>query len=700
MRAEKYYLLSVDIGGTFTDIALMDVSSGELNFVKLPTTPTDFSFALIEGLERIQKQTGIETDRVMYVVHGSTIGINIIIQRKGAKTGLITTEGFRDIPLIGRQSRPKIYRWNVGRPRPLTPRNLVMEVPERILHTGKVSKPINEDKAREALRELKKHDVESVAVCLLHSYVNNINEIKLKKIIEEELPGAFISVSSELIPEFREYERLSTTLMNAYIGPIVSKYFDNVERILIKNGINQLLIMLSNGGMSTPEVAKRCPVGSIESGPAAGVIAAAYLGKLIGRKDVISLDMGGTTAKTSLIHGGEPRVTSEYEVLPMEVGEQIIRGTGYPVKTPVIDLIEVGSGGGSIAWIDAGGALRVGPQSAGAYPGPVCYKMGGTEPTVTDANVVLRRINPDYFLGGEMKIDGEASYEVIKQKISEKLGLGVEESAEGMIDVSNSTMARSIRYVSVERGYDPRDFTLVAFGGAAPTQVCQLADVVGIPEIVVPKGPGLFSAIGMLVADLRHDYVRTCMVPEDGLDLTTLNQLYEDMEKNGKRLLQKEGNSSENMKLLRSADMRYTKQSYELNVPVPGGILRENDISSIIKRFHELHERQYGFFMPNEKTVLVNVRLTAIGTMVKPKLKVEEKGPESPDKALKGTRDVYFREEGWISCPIYERDKLAHGNLIKGPAVIEESDSTIVIFPGFETAVDNYGNIIMRRLKR
>jgi N-methylhydantoinase A len=531
----------------------------------------------------------------------------------------------------------------------------------------------------------------------LHSYINDVHEQKLKKIIENEIPDVYLSISSELLPQFREYERLSTTVINAYIGPIVSRYIDNLERSLGDMGVKQLLIMSSSGGMITTEVAKKRPIETIESGPAAGVVAAAYVGKLIGRENIISLDMGGTTAKASLIFGGEPRVTYEYEVAPVEVGEHLIRGTGYPVRVPVTDLVEVGAGGGSIAWIDPGGALRVGPQSAGAYPGPVCYKMGGTEPTVTDANVVLRRINPDYFLGGEMKIDAKAAYEAIDEKIAKKLGMSVEEAAEGIISVSNSTMARAIRYVSVERGYDPRNFTLVAFGGAAPTQVCQLAEMVEIPEIVVPMVPGLFSALGMLMADLRHDYVKTRVISEDQLNASILNELYEELEGKGRDQLQREGVPPEDMKFIRSADMRYAKQGYELNVPIPGGTLQEGDIPMIIKRFHEAHERMYGFSMPTEKTMLINIRLTAIGVKMKPKMKVQPKGPKSPDKALKGVREVYFPREGWIKCAIYDRDKLVHGNVIEGPAVIEEADSTIVVFPNYEAYVDGYGNVIMRR---
>jgi len=685
-------LLGVDIGGTFTDLMLFDPGTGAMRFLKVLTTPDDLSRGVLEGIRAITEDSSAE---ISSAIHGSTIGINTIIERKGARTGLITTEGFEDVLLIGRQTRPRIYDWTVGRPMPLVPGSLRRGVKGRVSYKGEILETLDLEGLGASIVHLNKSGAESVAVCLLHSYANPVHEEAVEETMRSRWPEAYVSVSSSLLPEFREFERMSTTAANAYIGPIVSRYLEDLEESVGGVGVRQLLVMQANGGLMTVGDARSRTVNTIESGPAGGVIAAAYIGGLAGREKVISFDMGGTTAKSSIVVAGRPQITTEYEISPLEHGERIVRGSGHPIKTPVVDLVEVGAGGGSIAWIDSGGALRVGPTSAGADPGPACYAMGGREPTITDANVVLGRINPDYFLGGEMSLDAGASRNALV-RIAGELGIGVVEAAEGIIRVANSTMARSIRYVTTERGYDAREFYIVAFGGAAPVQVVDLAETVGVGEVIIPPSPGVFSAFGFLVADVVHHYVRTVYMKASEADSERVEGIFAEMEKRGAEQLDEDNAPREDRRLDRSVDVRYVGQSHELNVPVPSEI-GEDGIATIIESFHGIHEKHYGYSMPDEEVALVSFRLVARGVRSKPTIEVKSTRAGDVQEALKGSRAVHFADGGWAECDVYDRELLNPGSLVRGPCVVEEWDTTTIVNTGYEAEVDAWGNLLLTR---
>jgi len=686
------FLLGVDIGGTFTDLILFDPGTGSMRFMKVLTTPDDLSRGVLDGIRVITEDSSAG---ISSAIHGSTIGINTIIERKGARAGLITTEGFEDILLIGRQTRPRIYDWTMGRPMPLVSGSLRRGVKGRISYTGEVLKDLDSEGLKNSIEHLKESGAESVAICLLHSYANPAHEEAVEEALRSIWPEAYVSVSSSLLPEFREFERMSTTVANAYIGPIVSSYLEDLEESVGSVGVRQLLVMQANGGLMTTGDAKSRAVNTIESGPAGGVIAAAYIGGLAEREKIISFDMGGTTAKSSIVVDGRPQVTTEYEISPLEHGERIVRGSGHPIKTPVVDLVEVGAGGGSVAWIDPGGALRVGPTSAGADPGPACYGMGGEEPTITDANVVLGRINPDYFLGGEMSLDAGASRNAL-EGIAGELGIGIVEAAEGIIRVANSTMARSIRYVTTERGYDAREFSIVAFGGAAPVQVVDLAETVGVGEIIIPPSPGVFSAFGFLVADVMHHYVKTVYMKASEADAERVEAIFADMEERGLEQLDEDNAPREDRRLDRSLDVRYVGQSHELNVPVPSEI-GEDGIAGIVDSFHGIHEKHYGYSMPDEEVALVSFRLVARGMRSKPSIEMKTTRAGDVQEALKGSRLVHFADGGWVECDVYDRELLNPGSLVRGPCVVEEWDTTTIVNAGFGAEVDSWGNLLLTR---
>ena len=693
MTPEAGLLLGVDIGGTFTDLMLFDPRTRDRGFMKVLTTPDDLARGVLEGIEQIARSMGVRTEDVSSTIHGSTIGINTVIERKGAKTGLVTTSGFEDVLLIARQTRPRIYDWRIGRPEPLVPGFLRRGVGERVTYTGEVLEPLDEDDANGAAEHLKRHGVESVAVCLLHSYANPRHEQELRKILQGALPNAYVSVSSSLLPEFREYERMSTTVANAYIGPIVSGYVSKLEEALAGIGVRQLMIMQANGGLMTADDAQTQAVRTIESGPAGGVMAAAYVGRLTGRSNCVSFDMGGTTAKSCLIVDSKPSLTTDYEISPYEHGERIVRGTGYPIKTPTLDIIEVGAGGGSIAWVDAGGALRVGPRSAGADPGPACYGRGGAEPTITDANVALGRINPEYFLGGRMRLDAKASESVLG-RLADDLGIGMVDAAEGILQVANSRMARSIRYISSERGYDLSDFSLVAFGGAAPVQIVDLAGTVGVGEIVVPPSPGVFSAFGFLMADVVHHYVKTRYFVQGEADASEFEGIYAELEEEANAQLREDSVPEGDRMVIRSVDARYVGQSHELNVPVPD-VIGEDDVAGVVERFHRIHMMQYGYAMPDEEVAFISFRLEAVGVRPKPELStVKTQGVDLRD-AVKGSRRVHFLDEGWVVCTVVARERLSPGDVLSGPCVVEEWDTTTVVNPGYEARLGPFGNIFL-----
>ena len=694
------YRLGIDVGGTFTDGILINEETGETRIAKVPSTPKDPSIGFLEAVERILREASVKTEDVGYLVHGTTVATNAIIEGNLGPTGFITTEGFRDMLEIQRQIRPSLYDLLFEKPRPLVPRYLCFGIPERLDATGKVLTPLDEQAVASVAEQLKKERVEALAVCFLHSYLNPAHEKRTREIVREVFPEAVVSLSSEVAPEFREYFRASTTVINAGVRPIVERYLSNIEDRLQEAGLEgEMLIMQSSGGVLTFKAARVKPVFMVESGPAAGVIVSAYLGQVLGFDNIMSFDMGGTTAKTGLIEHGTPRITKEYEVGTAARAERGAKGAGYPIRTPVIDLVEIGAGGGSIAWVDPGGVLRVGPQSAGADPGPVSYGQGGTEPTITDANLVLHRLDPDHFLGGEMHLDEEAAYRAIKEKCADPLGLDVVEVALGIVEIANTAMVNALRRISVQRGYDPRDFVLVAFGGAGPVHANRLAAELEIPTVLVPMSPGTTSAMGLLVTDLKHDYSTTLIQRADRLDVEMVNRLYREMEERGKKALLAEGMEDSSIGFERQVDMRYVGQSYELPIPLGDGHV-EDALERMLQHFHEEHERAYGFAAPGEPVEFVALRHTAVGSIAKPKLHELPERSGDVNVARRAVRQVYFAEAGgFVDCPSYDRYQLAAGGMIEGPAIVEEMDSTTVIHPSFLAEVDRYGNLLIRTKK-
>jgi N-methylhydantoinase A len=691
------YRLGIDVGGTFTDGILINEQTGETRIAKVPSTPKDPSIGFLNAVERILREAGIDTDDVSYLVHGTTVATNAIIEGKLAPTGFITTEGFRDMLEIQRQIRPSLYDLLFEKPRPLVPRYLCFGIPERLDAAGKVLTPLDEHAVAVAAEQLKKEGVEAIAVCFLHAFVNAAHEQRTREIVRDVFPQAVVSLSSEVAPEFREYFRASTTIINAGVRPIVERYLSNIEQRLRAAGLKgELLIMQSSGGVLTFEAAHSKPVFMVESGPAAGVIVSSHLGQVLGFDNIISFDMGGTTAKAGLVEHGTPKITKEYEVGTAARAERGAKGAGYPIRTPVIDLVEIGAGGGSIAWVDPGGALRVGPHSAGADPATVCCQRGGTEPTITDANLVLHRLDPDHFLGGEMRLDEEAAYRAIKEKCADPLGLEVVEAALGIVEIANTAMVNAVRRISLQRGHDPRDFVLVAFGGAGPLHANRLAVELEIPTVLVPMSPGTTSAMGLLVTDLKHDYSTTLIQRTDNLDLATVDRLYRQMEAQGEKALLSEGMGRERIGFERQVEMRYVGQSYELAIPLAGGNV-EDCLDGMLQHFHEEHERTYGFAAPAEPVEFVTLRLTAVGSIAKPKLRELPERGGHVGAARRAVRQVYFAEVGdFVDCPSYDRYRLTAGSAIDGPAIVEEMDSTTVIHPGFHAEVDRYGNLLIR----
>jgi N-methylhydantoinase A len=690
-----HYRLGVDIGGTFTDAVMMDESTGKLRLVKMSTTPHDLSAGFMNVIERILRESEVPPAHVTYNVHGTTVATNTIIEGKGARTALIATEGFRDVFEIARQIRPKLYDIFCEKPQPLVARYLCFGVPERVNFAGRVLKPLDEEVVRRVVRQIRQEQVESIVVCLLHSYVNPTHERRIEEIIREEMPDVFVSLSSDLCPEMREYFRASTTAINAVVMPVITRYLEQLNSRLSAVGVETgLHLMTSAGGIISSQVARREPVHLIESGPAAGVIAATHLGNLIGIGEVISFDMGGTTAKAGLVQGGVPKIAPHFEVGSAAVTDS--KSAGYPVRTPVVDLVEIGAGGGSIAWIDPGGALRVGPKSGGADPGPACYDKGQQDPCITDANVLLGRINPEYFLGGEHRIYPELAEKAI-QKLSDKLGLGLVDTANGIIEIANANMVGAIRLISVQRGFDPREFVLVAFGGAGPMHANALARELRIPKVLVPMSPGVTSALGLLVSDIKHDYVQAYIRQMDSIDFQYVNQTFHEMERKGRQVLASEGVHGSSMSFVRHLDLRYVGQSYELKIEIPNQDLEPGDEEQLNSAFFKEHERAYGYAATSEPTEIVNLRMTALGAIQRPQLRQLKQAGRDSTKAIKGERKVYFAEAGeMVRCRVYDRYRLEAGNWLEGPAIVEEIDSTVVIHPHYLAEVDRYGNILIQ----
>jgi len=599
---------------------------------------------------------------------------------------------------IARQIRPSLYDVHFEKPRSPVPRNLCFEVAERLDASGAVLTALDEEKVHQIARELKAQGIESIAVCLLHAYLNPVHEQRVAEILKRHIPESKVSLSHQVCPEFREYFRASTTVINACVKPVLSVYLGGIEKRLRAEGMNaELLIMQSSGGVLSFDTAAEKPVYMIESGPAAGVIVSNFIAGGLGYKNVISFDMGGTTAKVGLILEGRPRITKEYEVGARAVsGVGRFRGSGYPIRTPVIDLVEIGAGGGSIAWVDSGGILRVGPHSAGASPGPICYGNGGQNPTITDANVVLGRLNPAFFLGGEMGLNVEAASEGIRKKCAEPLESDVIGCAHGIVKIANAEMTNALRISTVQRGYDPRDLVMVAFGGAGPLHANRLCAEMQIPLLIIPPSPGTASAFGLLVTDLKHEFSQGRLMDEDHQDIAEINRLFAQMEAQGKEVLTRERMEDRNVSFFRQIEMRYAGQSYELAIDCPDGQLTRADLAEVRKQFDTAHDRAYGHGYANEPTEMVNLRLTAIGAIRKPRLREVAAMQDKVEAARKAVRPVYFEElKGFVQTPVYDRGLLRAGHRFEGPAIVEEMDSSTLIEPGYEVEVNPYGNLLI-----
>ncbi|HLH69793.1 MAG TPA: hydantoinase/oxoprolinase family protein [Candidatus Dormibacteraeota bacterium] len=674
--------VALDIGGTFTDLISFDEATGAIRHAKSSTTPSDLSIGIRECLEK----SGLSIGQAESFIHGSTIAINTAIERTGAKTALVVTQGMRDVYRIGRGNRPEAYNIYFKRPIPYVPRHRTFEVRERLGATGEAIVPFDSEQAAQVVERVKASDAEAIAVCFIHSYLNPEHEARMGRLLREAVPETYLSLSHEILREYREYERTSTTVLNAYVGPKVSQYIGNLERLLSSLGFDgHFLIMQSNGGVMSPDTAKRIPVAMMESGPVGGIIAAAAVGAALGFKNVIAFDMGGTTAKASLIENNVPSIAQGYYIGGY--------ASGHPVMLPVVDLVEVGAGGGSIAWIDEVGALKVGPQSAGGHPGPICYGWGGVEPTVTDANVLLGRLDRGRFLGGEMPLDVERARRGVAEKVAGPLRLSVVEAALGIARIAVAKMSLAVRGISVERGFDPRDFALVAFGGAGPLHACEIARELHIPTVVVPRLPAHFSALGMLMADLRHDYVRTYHRALLESDFAQIRSIRSELVAQGKQVLSGEGVRSDRMTFETYLDIRYVGQEFWIQTPVSDAELEMADRALIRRRFDEIHDRRYGHHAADEPVEVVNIRITARGTRDRPAFPRLRVAPGDP---LVGHRQVYFDDPSKpVRCPIYDRDLLTPEVEIEGPAIIQEYASTTVLFPGDVARAAETGEIIV-----
>lgn len=681
--------LAVDIGGTFTDVVALEEESGELHLAKVPSTPDDPANGFIDGIERIRSASGVAAADIAAVFHGTTVATNAILQRKYSPLGLITTRGYREALEVARQTVPGEFgdiTWWI-KPERVVPLERIREARGRLNVAGEETEAVDEVEVRAIANEFKSMGVTAIAVSLLHSYRNTEHEQQVRKLIQEVYPECFISISSDILREYREYERTNTTCLNTALMPLLSNYHEKLDHHLRSQDIAApFYIMRSSGGLAQAEEISRLPIAAALSGPAAGVIAACHFGKLSGFPNIICFDVGGTSADICLVEDGAPRMLTEGRV------------DIYDVKTPMIDIHTVGAGGGSIAWLAGGRSLKVGPDSAGADPGPACYGRGGELPTVTDANLVLGRLT-SALAGGGVELDHKRAAEVVGT-VAAALGLELTAAADGILRIAIENMAAGIRTVSVKRGRDPRDYALVAFGGAGPLHACYLADWLGMTQVVIPPSPGVTSAYGLLLTDVRIDLVHTDVQREDQLDKARVTAQFEELEGRVTERLVGEGFGPDTIDLTHFVDMRYGGQAYEIRVPLnASGDEKSALLSDAITAFHISHKDLYGYsYEGREPVELVNVGVTGLGLLQRPKIPVAEPGDKSPETALRRTTEVYFpQSRGKVSCPIYVRAKLRSGNVIAGPAIVEQYDSTTVINPEWHGRLDEWGSLVLTK---
>ena len=681
--------VGVDSGGTFTDVCLFNETDGRVEVWKVSSTPDDPSRGIAQGVEEgIRGVTGDKGPKpghaISYFGHGTTVATNALIQHRGVLTGLVTSDGFRDLLEIGRQKRPHLYDMQADKPPPLVTRDLRFEVPERIRHDGTVETPLDEASVRKAGKALKAAGVKAIAVSYLYGFIRPDHEKQTLAILKEEHPEAFICSGHEVAPEFREFERLSTVVLNAYLGPVMRGYIARLSVRLADLGVTATPhLTQSNGGVIGFATAADMPVRTVLSGPSTGVVGAQAIGRLAGYEDLITFDMGGTSTDVALLTGGQCKLTSEAMV------------HGYPIKAPMLDIHTVGAGGGSLAHIDNGGFLKVGPRSCGADPGPVCYDRGNTEPATTDANVVLQTLNPHYLLGGRMAVRQDLAREAIGT-LARQLGLGVMETAQGIISVVTANMARAIRVISVQRGHDPRDYTMMAFGGAGPLHAARLAKELDMKRVLVPRNPGILCAMGLLLTDLRADFAATRLMPATSASTQDVAHVFKKLAQDAEHWFSEEEIAPSARRLTRTADMRYAGQNYELAIPLPDGPVTDDTLKALLAGFSEAHQQRYGFIAEDEPVQLVTLRLEATGVVPKAVLRSwSEDGPDA-SAALTGTRKVWFPEAGgFVETPIYSRDALKPGNVFSGPAIVEQMDTTTVVLPDWTARVDPFLNLIM-----
>lgn len=688
---------AVDIGGTFTDVVFIG-DDGEILVRKIASSPDDYSRSVVDGLDECVKLLGIQPSQITELGHGFTVATNAILEGKGEKTALITTAGFRDVLEIGRIRTPRLYDLYYRKPDPLVERRLRFEVRERMSFQGEILEPLVMSDVERVADRLVEENVRSVAVSLLHSYANPDHEIQIEELLTKRIPGLDLSISSQILPEMREYERTSTTVINAYVRPVVTEYLNHLKTQLADREITvPLTIMQSNGGMAPVDVTVDKPIFCIESGPAAGVVGAYHLGKRIQTPDIISFDMGGTTAKASIIENGTLLRAPEYEVGGgMSSGHRLLTGGGYVLRVPAIDLAEVSAGGGSIAWVDKAGALQCGPQSAGAVPGPVCYNNGGKDPTVTDANVVLGFLNPDYLLGGAFPIDSDKALTAITDRISRPLNLTNIEAAYGIHLLVNSNMGRALRSVSSERGRDPRKFTLVAFGGGGPIHAAGLAEMLGITRVIVPPSPGAFSAFGLLFADVEHHFVRTHFRQFVDLNMPEANEILDSLKTKGTNLLSDEGFDDSHQQLEIQVDIKYVGQTSELTVGMESEHFSQESLEMLSQAYAVEHEKTYGYRV-DEPLQLVNIRVVSRGISEKERVPQEFKLTNQNLRSINADRKIYFGPKfGWLDTPVVERLDLSK-NPTEGPVLVEEYDSTIVVPPHWKVSIDALKDVILQR---
>jgi len=682
------YVVGIDIGGTFTDLVCID-EEGNMIIDKVPSTPKDPSIGALNGLQKLASRLGKKFEEflgdIIRICHGTTVTTNAVLTWSGAKVGLLCTEGFRDILEIRFGIRENIYDYRVPQPKPLVPRYLRIPIEERYKWDGTELKPLNKEQVKKACEIFKKHGVEAVAICFLWSFKYPDHEKEAAEIVRKEMPGTYVTASIEVQPEIREYWRMSTTVINAYVGPLLSTYIRRFEEQLRKAGFKgELLITQSSGGVMFPEIACEQAVRTLLSGPATGPPAGVFIAKSLGIEDIITIDMGGTSFDVCLVKKGQPLMGYEAAI-----------GGVYHVRYPRVDVHTIGAGGGSIAWIDEFNVLHVGPQSAGADPGPACYGKGSMKPTVTDADLVLGYLNPDYFLGGEIKLKPDLAYKAIKENIADPLGIDVSEAAKSIVAIADHNMTDAIAMVSVRRGEDPRKYTLVTAGGAGPVHAARLAKELRIRKILIPRFSSIFCALGSIISDIRHDFVTSVVSRVSELDIDEMRELAAKLKKEADQVLDREGIKPENRYYNYSWDMRYEGQYHEIDVPIDESELTKEGLQRIIERFHERHEALYGYRDVTDMEV-INFRLAAFGRVVKPSRKKQAFVSEDASKHIKAERDVYFFEIGdYTRTPIYDGDALEVGNKITGPAVIEQRTTTIVVPPKALLEVTEYGDYVM-----